>query len=211
MASVRKNRIYGKLLYIILRLLKATIRYHMFKARNYKDGGTYIYACWHQNLFVPTVYLDKIEVDKMVALVSPSSDGEILSTVLSKFGYEIVRGSSNDKNIRSLLSLIKLLKKGYSMGTPVDGPKGPIYEVKPGLVYLSQKTGIPLVPVGVAYSKYWLFEKAWDKFKLPKPFATTIITLLDPIYIPSDMSIEQGCELVKVQINIANEKAEKIL
>lgn len=211
MGDIKKYRFYGKLMTIIVKILKATVKRDVFKAKKYIDGGTYIYAFWHQNLFTPTVSLDKIDVEKIAALVSPSNDGEIITTVLKNFKYEVVRGSSNDQNIRSLLSLVKLLKKGYSLGTPVDGPKGPIYVVKPGLVYLSQKTGIPIVPVGVAYSKYWCFQKAWDKFKLPKPFSKIVVTLLEPIYVSQEMNIDEACKLVKEKIDLANLKAEKIL
>ncbi|MCX5774352.1 MAG: lysophospholipid acyltransferase family protein [Fusobacteria bacterium] len=206
-----KYRFYGHLMTVILKLLKMTIKVYLYKSKDYVEGGTYIYVFWHQYLYGPSVSIDKIRVEKIATLASPSNDGEIISTVLKNFGYKVVRGSSNDKNVGSLLSLIKLLKKGYSIGTPVDGPKGPIFEVKPGLVYLAQKTGIPIVPIGLAYSNYWSFEKAWDKFKLPKPFSKIAGTLLEPIYIPSEMNIVEACIMVKNQIDLANLKAEKIL
>lgn len=211
MKEKRKYQFQGKALALITRLLKRFVRCYFYRSKDYEMGKPYIYAFWHQDLFVPVVNIEKVGLDRIIALVSPSKDGEILAEVLHQFGFETVRGSSNDQNVRSLLALIKKVKQGISIGTPVDGPKGPIFEVKPGLVYLAQKTGVPIVPVGIAYSNYWQFDKAWDKFKLPKPFSKVIFTLSEPLIIESSMTLEEGCQLVKEKINIATQKANKIL
>lgn len=56
---------------------------------------------------------------------SPTKDGELISVPLEKMGYVLVRGSSDKNQISSTILLLKYLKKGYSIGTPLDGPKGP--------------------------------------------------------------------------------------
>ena len=205
----RKYRFYRTLIYWILRLISVTTKLHVYREKNYNQKEAYIYAGWHQKIFLPVLSLT--EVEKKATLISPSRDGEIMSKVLENCGYETVRGSSNDKKIRSLLLLVRLLKKGYSIGLSVDGPKGPIFQVKPGLVYLAQKTGVKIVPVGAAYSNYFEFKKAWDRFYLPKPFSTVVATLDNPIEIPESMSIESACELLKDRLNSATEKSEKVL
>jgi len=57
----------------------------------------------------------------------------------------------------------------------VDGPRGPIYVVKPGVFSLSFLTQSPIHPVGVAADRFHCFEKSWNKAILPKPFATVSI------------------------------------
>ena len=34
------------------------------------------------------------------------------------------------------------------------------------------------------------FEKTWDRFLLPKPFARTVLLFAQPIYVPHDASAE---------------------
>ena len=126
-------------------------------------------------------------------------------------GFTMVRGSSGKDSIKSVLKLIKLVKSGHSAGTPLDGPKGPIYEVKPGMLYLAQKSGKALVPVGVAFSNKWTFEKAWDKFQMPKPFSKMVCLIGDPILIPGDANLDDYLDLAKEALFQIDKEAEKIL
>ncbi|MFX5622524.1 DUF374 domain-containing protein, partial [Acinetobacter baumannii] len=88
--------------------------------------------------------------------ISPSKDGDLLTVWLKKLGYEVIRGSSRHQNISALAGMIRKLKKGYSLGFGIDGPIGPIYKVKPGMTHMAQKLGIPIVPVGSAFSQKWV-------------------------------------------------------
>ena len=51
-----------------------------------------------------------------------------------------------------------------------DGPRGPRRKVQPGAVFLAAQTGLPIVPLGVAYANAWR-AKSWDQFAVPKPFS----------------------------------------
>lgn len=90
----------------------------------------------------------------------------------------------------------------------VDGPKGPAFQVKPGIVAIAQKTNAVIVPVGSAYSNYISFKKAWDKATLPLPFAKAVMHAGEPIEIKKDMLVEDGCELVRQKIEEATKNAE---
>jgi lysophospholipid acyltransferase (LPLAT)-like uncharacterized protein len=50
-----------------------------------------------------------------------------------------------------------------------DGPRGPIFKVQPGIVYLAQKAGVPIIPVACALSKKKIL-RSWDKYQFPLPF-----------------------------------------
>lgn len=122
----------------------------------------------------------------------------------------MVRGSSGKDSVKSLVQIIKLIKKeGYSLGTPLDGPKGPVYEVKPGMVYVAQKSGKQLVLVGGAYSKKWVFSKTWDKFQLPKPFSKVVCVVGKPIDVPADADPKEYSEIVREKLMELNEEAER--
>jgi lysophospholipid acyltransferase (LPLAT)-like uncharacterized protein len=69
-----------------------------------------------------------------------------------------------------------------------DASRGPIYEAKKGSLILAKLTGAPLIPVMWSASSEWVFHKAWDKFKIPKPFATIYLIWGEPIAVPRKMS-----------------------
>ena len=51
-----------------------------------------------------------------------------------------------------------------------DGPRGPRRQVQIGLIMLASRTALPIILVGVGYSRCWRL-KSWDGFFLPKPFS----------------------------------------
>jgi lysophospholipid acyltransferase (LPLAT)-like uncharacterized protein len=94
-----------------------------------------------------------------------------------------VRGSSKRKGERALLGLVGALRNGKSIALAVDGPRGPIYEVKQGITYLAGKIGKPIVPVVMSAKRSWVLEKIWDKYVLPKPFTECVIMYGEPIIV----------------------------
>ncbi len=82
------------------------------------------------------------------------------------------------------------MRDGYHAGLAVDGPKGPIHEVKPGVIYLAKKTGAPVIPVLTSAKPSIVMKKAWDRYMLPVPFAKAVILFGEPIYF--DVNMDQG-------------------
>ena len=205
----KKYKRYGFWAYCILKVFSKTFRSKVEKSRQISENENYVYVFWHNKLLIASVFLDKL--GDTAVLASPSKDGEIVSTVLEKYGYEVIRGSSDKQAVKGLVTLLKKLKKGYNIGTPVDGPKGPIYEVKPGMLYLAQKSGTKIIPVGGAFSKKWTFEKAWDRFEFPKPFSKLSCVLGDPIEVEKGRDIEEYSEIVKEEISRLDARAQEII
>ncbi|THB81330.1 MAG: DUF374 domain-containing protein [Desulfobacteraceae bacterium] len=205
----RKYRNYGNYISVVVRLLKMTINlkveYHTFESAQ----DNFIYVFWHQNIFTPTVSFPGNS--KRFALVSPSKDGEIMAAICNNFGFDVVRGSSNQQNIKSLIKVIRKLKKGYSLGLAADGPQGPMYQVKPGIIYMAMKTGVSIVPIGGAFKRKYEFKKAWDKFQLPYPFNRGATVVGHPISVPPDADIDEYIETVNQGICKANTRACRLL
>ena len=87
----------------------------------------------------------------------------------------------------ALILLAEQLKAGSDIGSTPDGPRGPCFELQPGIVKLAQLTGSPILPARVHYSRSFKF-KTWDRFDLPLPFAKVTI-ILDPFHpIPRRLS-----------------------
>lgn len=206
----KKYKYYGLALYYFIVILKKTFRFIRIPNDNVDEmHQNYILCFWHQKLLNSSLSMQHIP--KKVGLASPSKDGELIAIPLEKLGFDIIRGSSNKKSISSLLTLLKFLKKGYTIGTPVDGPKGPPQKVKLGFLYLAQKSGVKIVPMGGAYSKKWTLSKTWDQFQIPKPFSKIVYALGDPMTVDETTNLEEFAIVLEKEINILNKKAECFL
>jgi hypothetical protein len=63
-----------------------------------------------------------------------------------------------------------VLASGRDVLITPDGPRGPAYELGPGIVFLAQKAGAAVVPTNIEFSSCWRVN-SWDGFILPRPFA----------------------------------------
>ncbi len=204
-------KMLGRSAFYMLQILKSTINTQFHKDELIDSHKPYLFAFWHGWQLLPSFEIAKHHFSPNCTMVSPSRDGTILATYLEKCGFEVMRGSSRSDNVRALLNIKKLIGKGYSIGFGVDGPIGPLFNVKPGIVYLSQKYDIPIIPVGSALNKKWILQKAWDKFQLPKPFAKGSLLLDTPYIVPKDISITDACDDLAQRLHTATEKAAKYL
>jgi len=76
----------------------------------------------------------------------------------------------------ALLELSEILASGRDVLLTPDGPRGPVYELGQGIIFLAQKTGARVVPVNMEYSSCWRV-KSWDRFIIPRPFAKVRVIL----------------------------------
>ncbi len=130
-------------------------------------------------------------------MTSTSNDGEMMTRFLGLMGYHCVRGSSTRGGATALLQMIKLcLSKKLNPVIAVDGPRGPIYKVKDGVLELAKQTGFPILPVALKYSSAFCIQKSWNKALLPKPFSKVFIKFGNPIFVPSDID-RKGMTVIK--------------
>lgn len=206
----KKFKRYGIILYYLLKIISRTLKVKVIMSDKINLKDNYVCGFWHNKLIGASLTLTNF-TEKRVVLASASKDGELIAVPLEKLGFTIVRGSSGKDSIKSVLKLIKLIKLGYSAGTPLDGPKGPVYEVKPGMIYLAQKSGKAVVPIGISFSKKWVFKKTWDKFQLPKPFSKLVCIIGDPIFIPEKDEKEEYINFIKEKLMELDRQAEEKL
>ena len=76
----RKYRFYGTLIYWILRLISVTTKLHVYREKNYNQKEAYIYAGWHQKIFLPVLSLTEVEKKAVVVIfeVIPSQQSAII-------------------------------------------------------------------------------------------------------------------------------------
>jgi len=140
---------------------------------------------------------------KMAVMASRSRDGELMKWVLQLLGFQVVRGSSSKGGAGALKGLLDtVLKTDAHASLAVDGPRGPIYEVKPGILALAQKTGKPIVPTVGAAQWRFVFKRAWNQCYLPMPFSKCTVIYGEPIEIPLQAT-EKDLEVLREQLRIA--------
>ncbi len=154
-----------------------------------------LYAHWHgDELLLVAISINK----NMAIMASRSSDGELMKRVLSFLGYRVVRGSSSRGGAGGLKGLIDLMRTGkYHSSLAVDGPRGPIYQVKPGILKLAQETGLPIIPSVAWCSNKFVFKKSWNQCYLPMPFSKCVVWYGEPMLVPSVTTDEEFEKLRK--------------
>lgn len=133
--------------------------------------GPVLWLFWHNRVFlVPYLWRKYVPSRFGVVLTSASKDGELIARTLARFGAGAVRGSTSRRSRAALVKLVERVRAGDDVAFTPDGPRGPRYEMQPGVVKIAQLTGAPVFPVHVRYSKAWEL-KTWDGFRIPVPFS----------------------------------------
>ncbi|MEY2572246.1 MAG: hypothetical protein QOJ87_459 [Verrucomicrobiota bacterium] len=142
-----------------------------------------IFAIWHNRLLMlPRVFDPSFPTRQSYGLISASRDGDFIARFIERSGYGTIRGSSSRKGVIALRQLMDTLAAdGNVLFTP-DGPRGPVYQLSQGVIFVAQKSGAPIVPIHMEYSSCWRL-KSWDRFVVPRPFATLRAKFGEPIRI----------------------------
>ncbi|HND00028.1 MAG TPA: DUF374 domain-containing protein [Myxococcota bacterium] len=128
--------------------------------------GPCINAFWHENIFIVTTLHRHLPI---VAVVSRSSDGDMLAEILADYGYGLIRGSTSQGAFSVIREGLRSLRQGRMLAIALDGPRGPAHVPQPGAEALARKEGLPLVLTTVETGGIRL--RTWDRFRIPLPFA----------------------------------------
>lgn len=195
------------LAYLIILSISKTLRLKIFGSTPIVDsekyGENYIFAFWHNQFFVmPYIYKKHLGKNPISVLTSLSRDGEYISRLLHRFGFNTVRGSSTYKGEAALRLMVKDVENGSNIAVTPDGPKGPRHIVQPGVITLASITACDIVPVGYKIDKKKTLS-TWDRFIIPYPFTRGIFTVSNPIHVPRNITDAQKEEI--------RQQVEKIL
>ncbi|HAT71328.1 MAG TPA: hypothetical protein DCS63_00750 [Elusimicrobia bacterium] len=199
------HTILSLLAWLYIQLVGKTSRINI--TGNNDHPGAAVYALWHRQE-VLMIYLHRGR--NICGLVSKSKDGEYMARILKLFGFTFVRGSTTSGGLMALRGLIKAAREGYSVAITPDGPRGPIFKVQPGIVYLAQKAGVPIIPVACALSRKKIL-RSWDKYQFPLPFGRIEAVYGQPLHVAeTDDVAAKSAELEKT-LNALTEQAENLL
>jgi lysophospholipid acyltransferase (LPLAT)-like uncharacterized protein len=200
--------IVPRLVAFLLRVLHRTLRYEVIVepgAEPATPPALQVWCFWHRCLIPCACYYHA--KFKPAVLISRSFDGELIAHTIELLGFLTARGSSTRSGGSGLLALAKAVERGHPAVFTADGPRGPLYKVKPGAVKLAQLTGYP---IGIFYAhaeRAWLL-RSWDRFMIPKPFSRVAISwgrhidvpqTSDPIVIEAKrLEVETALERVRL-------------
>jgi lysophospholipid acyltransferase (LPLAT)-like uncharacterized protein len=178
----------------LLRLWGRTLRYKIDDRAGIVGKPitqNYIGALWHNRLLIfPLVLRRFFPQRRGAALISASRDGDLLADAVQRFGYDVVRGSSSRLGASAIRQLSDVLASGRDVVITPDGPRGPAYELGPGIIFLAQKSGAPVLPINLEYSRCWRL-RSWDRFIVPQPFARVRVRINRPHHVKLTASPEE--------------------
>jgi lysophospholipid acyltransferase (LPLAT)-like uncharacterized protein len=135
-------------------------------------GQPTIYILWHNRLFMVAEIVRRFRRGHPVhGLVSASKDGAWLAAYYSVAGLGAVRGSSSRLGREAATAMVSTLRSGHDIGITPDGPRGPVYEMKPGAMIVARRAQARVVLIGMDFESAWRL-RSWDGFLLPRPFST---------------------------------------
>ncbi len=193
-----------------IRLLGWTLRMRMESdpaSEPYVSGEKQaIFAFWHGRLLLCSLVIPKGRT--MHVLISGHNDGQLISRVIAHFGIRTVEGSSNRNSTAALRGLLKLAKAGDNLAITPDGPRGPRQQAAPGIVFVAQATGLPVVPCSWSAAPHKRLG-SWDRFMIPLPFSRARFMVDAPMIIPKDQPVEAACAQVETRLNHMTEMADE--
>lgn len=211
-----KNPVFlSFVLWGIFRLLWLTCRIKVVESPEFKADlkgkKPIILAHWHGD---ELALLSTITTYKLCTMTSLSKDGELVTQLVRRLGGQSSRGSSSRGAVAALKGIIRQVKQGNVCSMAVDGPRGPIYKVKPGIFEIAKLSKATIYTLSVACTRYKTFEKSWNKAIFPKPFSTIYITvgenLLDISNYEGAKDPKASAELER-QLTDAKQKVSKLI
>jgi len=170
----------------LLDLLTKTLKIEIENEKSLQSGN-YVLMFWHGKMLAGW-WLGKNK--NFYAVVSQSKDGEILSRLLKRWNFKLIRGSSSKDSKEVMREMVEVLQNGYPLAITPDGPRGPREEMKIGGLIAAVRAQIPIVLCGIVYEKKKIFN-SWDKFELPKFFSKVKIRLSEPKLFPTGLTKEE--------------------
>jgi len=189
---------------IFIRLLRATVRARHVHAENIERTPQYILSFWHEHMML---MLHSRFRKPITVMSSASRDGDLAVTVYATYGVNAVRGSSTRGGGAALREFIRRAKAGSNLVFTPDGPKGPPHVVKEGVILAAQLSGLPIVPVAFAASRFKRLG-SWDRMIVPLPLSRVVFLYGEPMPVPRDGDVKEWATRLERAMNDLAHEAE---
>jgi len=173
----------------------------------FESRAPLVMITWHGRMMVPTW---QVRRRKIVTMISRHRDGEFVARLVKQLGFITVRGSSTRGGTAAALEMLDLIRKGHAAAMICDGPRGPIYKLKPGAAFLAMQAGATVIPASFSARRAWVLH-SWDRFMIPKPFARVHLLFGDPIPpAGSDATLRDFTRELETALNDLTARADEI-
>ena len=174
-----------------------------------QESDSPILVClWHGYFIFPMIYLKKhFSFARVVS--STHKDSMILASVLKRFGFDLIKGSSTRGAKNVLKKMINQYKNPKSITVITnDGPKGPPRVAKEGSILLAHKSNVKIVFISGRASRFWRLG-TWDGFVLPKPFSKNEV-YINIIDVPKKVKNDDVGGFVNNKMNQIQDEIDNI-
>lgn len=207
--TAARSEVIAALVFALARTIYRSLRLEVdnLQAATPREGGAILVA-WHGRTLIPAnLFMNR----GYWALISLSRDGEIQNRIFSRLGFRTIRGSTGRNGVRGALQMARKVKEGGVLAFTPDGPRGPTHKVQHGVILMAEKSGAPIVPIGVSAKSRWL-AGSWDSYMVPMPFSRAYVVFGDPIFVPPKLSDGKRAEMsaiIERAINRVEKEAER--
>ncbi len=204
-----RTRLLALLITGAVRVLCATLRLRVENEatvqRLLAENKGLIFVTWHGRVLIP---LHVSRGRGYWTIISLSRDGDLQAENFRRAGFRIIRGSTSRRSVAATREVLTALEGGGVLAFVPDGPRGPSQKAQGGVVYFAQRSGRPIIPVGISAWPRW-FAPSWDRFLVPWPFARAVWLNGDPIYVGPDDDLDAAALGVEQAINALEAEAER--
>ena len=167
-----------------------------------------IVAFWHNRLAMMPYCWPSERPFHM--LISSHPDGQLIARTVKHFGIETVAGSSTRGGSEALRSLVRLIKKGVSVGITPDGPRGPRMRASDGAIALARLSGAPIIPAAVSVSRRIVLN-SWDRLIVALPFGEGAMVWGEPMTVPTDASPDEMRAQLEGELTRVSAEADRLV
>lgn len=165
-----------------------------------------ILCLWHGEIF--TLWDVKRQL-RLTAVISQSKDGEMLTRIITRMGFKVVRGSSSRGGAEALRGIVRVMRRdAESPCVTMDGPRGPAREVKDGVFFMAHFGRGLLVPTRVQ-CKRAIRLKSWDSHIVPLPFSKVRVIFGEPYTLKAEKLDDATLELERTRMKAKMDELDR--
>ncbi len=210
-----KMVVLGSLAALVIKVLRGTIRWQYVGFPDAPmDAGAppAVFAFWHGRMLMLLEPYWRLRGRKRARrsymLISRHGDGRLIAFAIRLLGLHSIAGSSSRGGLSALRELIRRVEDGSDVGFTPDGPRGPRYSCKVGVVAVAQSSGAPVFPLSYSVENRWQLS-SWDEMIIPRPFSRGVVVLGQPIVVAPDEDQEAARARVQEALNDITLQADR--
>jgi lysophospholipid acyltransferase (LPLAT)-like uncharacterized protein len=192
----------GISLFVLFSILRLTIRVEISEKQKRKPGNSYIFCHWHGQVplslqcGIPKIF-SLLGEGVHVWMQHPSWYMKPIHVLIRLMGVaRIILGSTGHSGREGADQLVEYLRKGYSTVLLPDGPHGPPFILKRGILHISLQSQVPILPMQFRASRF-LESSTWDRKQWPTPFSVIRVQFGNPLQVTKDNFDEMYGEITK--------------